>query len=221
MKVIILHGWGQDKTVWEGLTDKLGKNSLSIDMPGFGKEKIVDPTWGVPEYTQWVINKIKDYNDVILIGHSFGGRLTAEIASKRPKWLKGIILSGAPCVYKPSFKTKFKITIFKIAKYFIPYKLRLRYFPTDLKKAIDRGLEATFRKVISYDQTNQLKSISLPTLIIWGRDDKVVPLSIAKEMNGLISNSELKIINDADHNSFLDNPNLFYSYVKKFIENIK
>lgn len=221
IKLILLHGWGQDKNVWKNLVDKLGRNSLSFDMPGFGKEKIVDSTWGVPEYTQWVIDKIKNYNDVILIGHSFGGRIITEMASKKPKWLRGIILSGSPSIYRPSFKTKLKIATFKVAKFLIPYNLRSRYFPVDLRWAINKGLEVTFRKVVSYDQTDQLDSISLPTLIIWGRNDKIVPLSIANEMHSLIKNSELKIINDAGHNSFLDNQNLFYSYVKKFIENIK
>lgn len=220
MKIILLHGWGQDKSVWKNLVDKLGRNSLCFDMPGFGKEKIVDSTWGVPEYTQWVIDKIKNYDDVILIGHSFGGRITVEIASKNPKWLRGIILSGAPCVYKPSLKTKLKIAVFKIAKFLIPYNLRLRYFPRDLKNAIDRGLETTFRKVINYDQTNQLQKINIPSLLIWGQNDLSVPLNVANEINKSIKNSKLKIINNADHNSFLDNPNLFYGYVKKFIESI-
>ncbi len=221
VKVIILHGWGQNKEHWRSIAEKLGNNVICLDLPGFGKEKIVNQNWGVPEYTDWVIDKIKGYKQIILIGHSFGGRITTEIASKRPKWLKGIILSGSPSIHRPTLITRLKILIFKLGKFIIPNSLKELLLPYDLKKAVSRNLETTFRKVVVYDQTNQLKNINIPALLIWGNEDKMVPIKIAEEIKHLIKNSELKIIDNAGHNSFLVNPNLFYSYVKKFIENIK
>ena len=93
--------------------------------------------------------------------------------------------------------------------------------PKDLRKAVDRDLEKTFKKVVMYDQTKQLDNITIPTLLIWGNNDKIVPIKIAQEIKMLVKNSDLKIIDKAGHNSFLDNPNLFYSYVKKFVETVK
>ena len=220
MNIVILHGWGQNAGFWKNLTDKLGKNARSFDMPGFGDEAIVNPNWGVPEYADWVIKKIKKRKDIVLIGHSFGGRITAEIAGKKPRWLKGIVLSGAPCLYKPTLKTRFRIITYKFLKLFIPKNLRSIFFTIDLKKARDKGLEKVFRNVVVYDQTKQLENINIPTLLIWGENDTTVPLYIAKEIKKIIKNSDLRIIDNAGHNSNFDNPNLFYGYVKKFIENI-
>lgn len=222
MKLILLHGWSQNKEVWNTIISKISNyKTLAIDLPGFGEEKIINPNWGVSEYTDWVINKIKNYKQVILIGHSFGGRIATEIASKRPKWLKGIVLSGSPSIYRPTFKIRLKILIFKMGKHILSNNLKESLLPIDLKNAVSKNLETTFRKVVIYDQTRQLKNINIPTLLIWGNYDKIVSIKIAGEIHGLVKNSELKIIASAGHNSFMDNPHLFSGYVKKFIEKIK
>lgn len=221
MRVIILHGWGQNTMLWKNLASKLGKNASCFDLPGFGREPIVDPSWGVPEYANWVIEKIEGEKNVILLGHSFGGRIATEIASKRPKWLKGLILSGSPSIYRPAIKTRLKIYLSKLAKSLVPSSVRTKYLPTEIKKAESRGLGQTFRKAVAYDQTDNLVKINIPTLLIWGERDIEAPLRLAYEINKLVKGSELKIIDGVGHNSFSENPNLFYSYVKKFIENIK
>lgn len=71
MKIVILHGWGHSGQLWQNLADKLGKDAIAIDMPGFGKEPLVKDDWGVLEYAKWVESKISKYNRVVLIGHFF------------------------------------------------------------------------------------------------------------------------------------------------------
>jgi pimeloyl-ACP methyl ester carboxylesterase len=58
------------------------------------------------------------------------------------------------------------------------------------------------------------------TLLIWGEQDHEVPLRIAEEMKRIIRFSELKVIENAGHNTYLDKPDLFFGYVKKYISNI-
>lgn len=220
MQLIVLPGWGHDKMIW-GSFERTIENCRVVDLPGFGGEKMPDQTWGVSEYADWVKDKLKSSKEVILLGHSFGGRIAAEIAAQRPKWLKGLILCGAPCIYRPEFKTKLKIISAKLFKPIVPERLRQILTPSDLKQAREWRMEAIFRNVISYDQTEKLRLINLPTLLIWGEKDGAVPLTIAKEMKGLIEGSELRTLEGAGHNCFLDNQYLFSGYVKKFIEEIK
>lgn len=220
MHLVILPGWGHGRNIWKSFSEMVRFNLTVLDLPGFGNEKLINDSWGVPEYSLWVEKKIK-YNNVILLGHSFGGRIAARIASKKPKWLKGLILTDAPCIYQPTTKTKFTIQITKALKYFFPNKIRQILLSYDLKEAQKLGMEKVFRKVVSYDQSKELKKISVPTLLIWGNEDNEVPLKIAYEINDLINRSTLIIIEKAGHNCFLDSPYLFYSHVKNFIQNIK
>jgi pimeloyl-ACP methyl ester carboxylesterase len=218
MKIIILHGWGHNKTLWGNVANMLGKDVVALDMPGFGDEPLVKDDWGIPEYAKWVESKISKYKHVVLLGHSFGGRVAAEIASGRPSNVKGLILSGAPCIYRPTVYTKVKISLYKAVKIFIPNSIKGKFYSADLKEA--GKLEKIFRRVVNYDQTEQLKKITIPTLLIWGENDNDAPLRLAHEINSLIKESELKIIENAGHNTFLDKPNLFYAYVTKYISNL-
>jgi len=226
VKIILLHGWNQNKEIWGNIISKLSNyNTLAIDLPGFGKEKITSQDWNITEYAKWTRKKIakltKGNSDIVLIGHSFGGRIATKIASENPKWLKGLILSGSPSIYRPKISTKIKIYAYKMIKIFIPHWLKIRFLPIELKRAYLSGMDTIFRKVVIYDQTNSLNKINVPTLLIWGENDIEVPLHIPKEIATKIKKSDLKIISKVGHNSFIDNPDLFTGYVKKFIENIK
>ena len=218
MKIIILHGWGHSGELWKNLATKFGKNAKALDLPGFGDEPLVKDDWGIPEYADWVIRQIDKKKDTVLIGHSFGGRIAAEVASKNPKLLKGLVLTGAPCLYRPSTLVKAKIKIYKLLKVFMPKGIKVLFYSEDLKRA--GKLEKIFRNIITYDQSTSLKKIIIPTLLIWGESDDQVQLHIAHEMEKLIPNSQLKIIENAGHNAFLNKPDLFFGYVKNFINNL-
>jgi pimeloyl-ACP methyl ester carboxylesterase len=56
--------------------------------------------------------------------------------------------------------------------------------------------------------------------LLWGEKDDQAPLRVAKEMAKLIPRNELKIIDGAGHNTFLEKPDLFFGYVSSFIKNI-
>lgn len=219
-RLVLLHGWGQDKRTWGSLQNSIGSEAAAWDLPGFGEEKLVSNDWGVPEYAEWVEKKIKKENwvSVVLVGHSFGGRIAAEIASKNPKWLAGLVLYGAPCLYRPSWKIKM---IKHLAK-------RMRWFKLIKSLVVSRelidadrvGLGRIFRKVVVYDQTKQLELIKVPTLVLWGEKDGAVPVEMAREMATLVDKSELEIIENGGHNVHLSNPVLFNGIVRRWYESI-
>jgi pimeloyl-ACP methyl ester carboxylesterase len=71
------------------------------------------------------------------------------------------------------------------------------------------------------DFTPLLTQINIPTLIIYGADDQIIPLSEVEFMHQAIINSELKIIPDAGHLSNLEQPELFNQVVKEFTKFIR
>lgn len=225
MTLVILHGWGQNKSHWQSISSMLKNiqrdiNIVALDLPGFGSEPLVSSDWGIPEYSEWVKEKISELklNDVVLLGHSFGGRISSYIAKGNPEWLKALILYGAPCIYRPTTKTKLKIKLHKTLK-----KLGLRRTKTtnsELNEADQKGLGNIFRKAVVFDQTEELKKINTPTLIVWGEKDDVSELRIGKEINTLIKDSKLIVLENVGHNAHLENPNIFYGTIKKYLENL-
>lgn len=224
MTILILHGWGQDKKVWEEFSSRFESNEvIAFDLPGFGEEPLISSEWGIPEYANWVESKISEMklNDVILLGHSFGGRIASYLASQRPEWLKALILTGSPSIYRPSLSTKFKIKKYKILKW-ISKRLKAHSprLTADLGDADKRGLGKIFRKVVPFDQTEELKKINVPTLLLWGENDEPVPLRIAHEINQLIEGSQLEIIKNTGHQVVQESPFLSYGIIKKFVESL-
>lgn len=218
--VIILPGWEHGGDSWEALSKRI-EGSHIIELPGFGNEPLVSEEWGVPEYANWVENKVRasGTRHVVLLGHSFGGRVAAFIASKQPEWLHGLILYAAPCIYRPSSYTRFKILLARVLKSTGTAPLFFAFRTQELKRAEERGMSAIFRRVVNFDQTEILPHIQVSTLLVWGSRDDSVPLQIARETQTLIAKSKLSILPDLGHNAHIENPNLFYGTIKHFLEN--
>ncbi len=219
--IVILPGWEQTNNEWQAAQDAFGEiHTVILEFPGFGDTPLINDSWGIPEYATYIENEIAklELSDVILLGHSFGGRVASLIASKKPTWLTALILYGAPSIYRPTKKTK---AISAIAKFAKSLGFSKKLTPNNELKAADaKGLGTIFRKAISFDQTTFLPAISVPTLLLWGSEDSEVPTSIAKEMHLLINNSILDIIEHAGHNLHLTHHNIFYGKIKKFIETV-
>jgi pimeloyl-ACP methyl ester carboxylesterase len=210
-KLIVLHGWKHDKSKWDGFIQYFEPSDVMVfDLPGFGKEKLIDNRWGIPEYSTWVKKKIDALGEknIILLGHSFGGRIAGYIASEDPVWLKGLILYGSPLLYRPAPAVRIKIKIAKLLK-------KLGFSKTD-----GDMMYPIFKRAVTFDQTKLLPKITVPALLLWGENDTEVPIAIAKEAHALIRGSQLIIMQDAGHNAHLDNSNLFYGIIKKFIDDL-
>lgn len=225
MKVVILHGWGHSSADWTQISQLLKTQFdlevIALDLPGFGRQPIAKEILSVPDYADWVRQQLNSLNsEVVILGHSFGGRIASYLASSNPGWLKGLILYAAPCIYRPSIKTRAKVWRYKVLKRLVPARFRSNFYSDDLKRAEQTGLSKIFREVVTFDQTEQLKLINVKTLVIWGEQDESVPLRIGREVSQLIRHSDLTILPGVGHNAHLQNPLLFYGTITRFIQSL-
>ena len=80
-------------------------------------------------------------------------------------------------------------------------------------------MKLVLKECLTYDQTNLLKNINCPTMIVWGEKDKDTPMYMAKTMEKNIKQSKLVVLKNCGHFSFLEKPYEFYKYIDLFIEN--
>ncbi len=162
---------------------------------------------------------------IILLGHSFGGRISNYLSAKyKPDWLAGQILYAAPLIYRPNSNIKIQIAISKLIKNFapidiIPKKWRGHFYSDDLRASLTSGKEDIFRRVVGFDQTKILEQNKTRTVLLWGEFDQSAPLKLAVEINQKLPNSELIVLNGFGHNIHLENPNLFYGKLKHILQN--
>lgn len=231
--VVLLHGWGVDKTTLQGVESHiktLGYPTVSFDFPGFGDAKEPDNPWNVSDYKNWTIHQVKEFQKnnnlrdrkIIFLGHSFGARVIIKIAAQNevaPQDVKldieKVILTGAAGI-KPikTFKQKASEKVYKIRK-----KIGIvdpNAGSEDYRNASPL-MKGTFVKVISEDLTPLLSMNPYETLLIWGEYDDATPLSDGEMMEKLMPDAGLAKINNAGHYAFLDQPQIFYAILDSYL----
>ena len=86
--VILMHGWGCEFSTVRSIAAILesGMRVYNMDLPGHGKSPEPTTVWGVYDYARLIGEFIDtlQLKDPVLIGHSFGGRISIVLASERP-----------------------------------------------------------------------------------------------------------------------------------------
>lgn len=225
--LILLHGWGVDvSSFWPSVEVLKDHFTLwLIDLPGMGRSDPPKKDWAILDYAKLVEEFILEQKikKPILLGHSFGGRITIKLAAKSPHILGKIILEDSAGLSRnKGIKNSLLKIITKITKYLIPNifnireLIRIKIYQA-LKSDYQHGaLRETFLKTIQEDLSNDCKKIALDTLIIWGEKDQSTPLKDGKRMYQLIKNSKLAILEGVGHTPHIKDPERFSYYVKDF-----
>jgi len=218
--IILLHGWGQNIGMMEPIGNKLCENHriTIVDLPGFGLSSEPDYAYNVSDYVE-LLHDLLNYLEIdnpILIGHSFGGRISIVYASKYK--VKKLVLFGSPCVrhvYKSKKQSFFKmIKKVKILKPLVNIMKNYLGSP-DYKKA-SPIMRDVLVKTVNEDLSCYAKKIKCSALLIWGESDTAVPVSEAKELDELLSDSAL-IILPGTHYCYLENLNQVINILNNFL----
>lgn len=232
--VIILHGWNLSGKRFTDLADLLRKKGFRVktpDFPGFGAEPAPDEPWHIWDYAEFLhryihIHKI---HKPLLIGHSFGGRVALAFAAKYPQKSAGIVLTGAPGFSPvPKKKMIFFLVIAKIGgtlfslpgiRLFADYARKLLYRVAGAREfyRAEGSMRQTFKFIVQDDLSEFMRKISIPCLLVWGKDDSIVPVHVAERMLGIIKDSKLHIVQGETHAFPMQNPNSFLREISTFL----
>ena len=229
--VLILHGWGCSKDTVQSITEHISKThrAYALDMPGFGETPPPNEVFGIEQYTQVVEKFCRKLNieNPILIGHSFGGRISI-LFSSRNQTNKVMLVDAAGIVPKRTLKYHIKVRSYKIYKKLLPLFVGKQEAERRIEERRNRSGSADYRaaqgimrtvfvKIVNEDLKYVMPKIKAPTLMIWGELDTATPLSDARTMEKLIKGSGVAVMKGCGHYSFLDNPRQFFAIVDAFL----
>ena len=221
--IVLLHGWGQNIEMMDPIGKRLQKDFYItiIDLPGFGKSS--EPTYGYTVYDYFeivdeLLRKLKIKNP-IMIGHSFGGRISIIYAAKRG--VKKLVLLASP--FKRSVKKNtFKIKLLKFLKKVPVVKELESYMKTKIGSRDYRNATPIMRLIlvntVNEDLTEYLKQIESPTLLIWGDLDTEAPLEDAKYAETIMKDAGLIIYQGATHYAYLERINEVINVLNVFLK---
>ncbi len=213
--ILLLHGWGASLRTFEKLSASLSEHFLvySIDLPGFGQSDIGVPLSisEVAELMALFCQSLKIEKPIIL-GHSYGGRIAIMYASKYPLD-KLVLVSSAGIKQKLKFSKKLKIRVYKMfKKLHLPVKMGSQ----DYQNA-DHVRRKMLVQAVNQDLREEMRQIKVPTLLLYGTDDQVTPLSMGETIKNTIPNAYLIPIEECGHFPYLERPSYFNLVLMSFL----
>lgn len=234
--VLLMHGWGCDHTTVRSIAAILerGMRVINVDLPGHGKSSEPPTVWGIEDFTLFMEKFVRslDLSNIVLIGHSFGGRI-ALLMSSRNDISKVVLIDSAGIKPKRTLNYYRKVYTFKLFKHilYLLYGKEKGEYKVDQwrsKKGSQdyRNSSSMMRRIMSKCVNEDLKKvmpdIKAPTLLVWGDNDTATPLKDAKTMEKLIPDAGLVSFSGCGHYCFLDNPLGFKAVIKEFFkDNLK
>lgn len=220
--LVLLHGWGQNIEMMQPIGDKLKKNNriIIVDLPGFGNSPEPSDIWTMYDYAECIKKLLDSLNieNPIMVGHSFGGKISLIYASKYK--VDKLILFGSPFkkeVKELSTKTKILKSLKKV-----PGLNKLEGFAKkhigsrDYKQASD-FMRKILVEHVNLDITEDVKKIKCPTLIVWGSMDQEVPVERAYELEKLIPDAGVVEYEGCSHYAYLERLAQTINVIKSFI----
>ncbi|MDB5176285.1 MAG: alpha/beta hydrolase [Candidatus Saccharibacteria bacterium] len=229
--VLLLHGWGDSAKGFAATTAALasGYTVIAPDLPGFGASQAPDGVWNLDNYAKFLAQFLKKLNitDVhAVVGHSNGGAVAIRALSinaiKADKLI--LIASAGIRTTNQARKTIIKVIakVGKVLTLWLPRSTRRKlqkklYGSVGSDMFVAEDLKETFKLTVKQDVQADAAKLTLPTLLIYARDDTAVPLQDGKTYQRLIKGSSLSIIDNASHFVHVDQAADVNTLIKDFL----
>lgn len=199
---VLLHGIGMGRSVYLDLVNRLPDRIIAVDLPGFGEAPEPARTLTMERQADLVAAYLRHAGEtgVVVIGHSMGSQIAAELAARHPALVSGVVLAS-PTVDSASR------TIRAQASYLFHDLLTER--PLVLWRGAReylRGGPHLIRKIratIVHTPEKAYARIDCPVLVLRGENDRLAPMSWCRQIVDAIPGATLETIPDHGHGTLI------------------
>jgi pimeloyl-ACP methyl ester carboxylesterase len=220
---------------------------LALDLPGFGRTPEPRDGIRIPGYGRIVDAFCEELGlgGVAMVGNSMGGFIAAEVAIQFPSRVTRLVLvsaagiSSASTLRRPiltagrimtavatntvarhralaSRPTTRHLSLALVARY--PKLLRADLAYEGLFKGAGKpGFDDALLACLDYDFRDRLPEVRVPTLIVWGENDSVIPVRDANEFERLIPDSRKVVMRETGHIPMAERPQAFNDLLMDFL----
>jgi pimeloyl-ACP methyl ester carboxylesterase len=244
--LVLLHGTASSLHTWEAFSDNL-KDSfqlISLDLPAFGLTGgRADHNYSMEMYTAFLKKFTEKLNltNFDLAGNSLGGRIAWEFAAAYPEQVRRLVLMDAtgyptgkpmPQVFRLAQNPYISTILKKITPRFFIKKNLVEVYDNDeliSDALVDRMWDLSLREgnrqafidrsnLPLTPNTDKIKTINAPTLIIWGNTDEWVPVACAEKFHQDLKNNQLSILQKCGHLPMEERPLEAAGLVRAFLK---
>jgi pimeloyl-ACP methyl ester carboxylesterase len=237
--IVFLHGFLCDSRCWmpqlSGMSDRF--RVVAWDAPGAGASSDPPDAFTTADYAHCLAGFLDTVGveRAHVVGLSWGGILAQEFYRLYPERLRCLILADTYAGWRgslaePVWKERLAACLRDASG--PPEALVAKFLPGVFTDAAPRQLREDFSAILSdfhpagfrlmalssaeMDTRELLSRIEVPTLVLWGDDDRRSPIPIAEQLVAAILGAELAIIPNAGHLSNMEQPDAFNAHVRRF-----
>jgi pimeloyl-ACP methyl ester carboxylesterase len=237
--LVLLHGFLCDSRCWRrqlaDLSDRF--RVVAWDAPGAGSSSDPPDPFTITDWAHCLVQflEVVGIERAQVLGLSWGGILAQEFYRLYPSRVLALILCDTYAGWKgslPESACKKRLERCYLESVLPPEKVVARFVPEFFTQGASHDLKEEMSAVVSEfhplgfrlmakssadtDTTDLLPNIKVPTLLLWGDDDRRSPLTIAEQLRHAIPDAELAIIAKAGHVSNMEQPEEFNAQVRRF-----
>jgi len=220
---------------------------LTFDLPGFGRSSKSNQLYSPDNYVAFINYLVKQtgHEQFMLVGHSMGGNIALRFAATYPYKVKRLMLvDAAGVLHRTTYTSYFTHYGINMAPQFYPEQGQdIRSIAGAILGELARRnnvVQAGEEMVLSdpmmrerlmggnpttiaayammmTDYSETLSSMKVPTLILWGAKDNVIPLRTGKVLATNLPNSGLIVLSNAGHVLMEDEPLIFSNWLRRFV----
>lgn len=211
VKVVWLHGWGrrgQDFSAPARTLAAAGFASVALDLPGFGASPAPEVVGGARHYAELLVPAIREISGepLVIVGHSFGGRVATVLAAVHPELVKSLVLTGVPLLREAAVRRPplaYRLIRWLHGRGVVDERrmeqARQRYGSTDYRNA--RGVMRDVLVVtVNESYEDELSRLKRPVTLLWGSDDTEAPLAVASRAQQMVAApTSLRVLDGTGH----------------------
>ena len=224
-----------------------GHRAIALDLPGFGASPMAPWEVSIPNYGRLLDDFSRELGLVgaTLVGNSMGGFISAEASIAQPDWVDRVVLVSAAGITHARMRKEpaevaarmaaatspllfrfqdgslrrpgLRYAAFK-GVFHAPHRMRPELLWEQYHGAVGApAMVDAVRSLAGYDFTDRLERVDDPTLIVWGRNDRVVPPKDAAGYARHLNVSRTAIFDRTGHCAMLERPVRFNRLLEQFI----
>ncbi|MBI3568014.1 MAG: alpha/beta hydrolase [Gemmatimonadetes bacterium] len=247
LPLVLMHGTSASLHTWNGWTDSLSKSHrvIRFDLPGFGLTGPMPGGDYTMAHYVVVVSSLLDslhLGRVILAGNSFGGEVAVMVTRAQPDRVAKLILVDAagypmrstsvPLGFRLARSPLFsKLMLVTLPRAIIESSVRNvygnpslvtpelvdRYYELTLRAGNRQAVADRFRQSPSDGIAGEVAQLKLPTLILWGSRDRLIPPENAERFHHDIAGSTLVIFDGLGHVPHEEDPARTVAVVRRFL----
>jgi pimeloyl-ACP methyl ester carboxylesterase len=235
--VILIHGLGADWRHWAANIGPLSQNLhvIALDLIGYGQSDKPLERYTVENFVRCLHGFMDELKipKASLVGNSLGGWIALDFAIRHPSMVDKLVLvdaAGMPpqvALKEPPGGLK-PLSILNVHEFFDLMEANKAWATMDLgpnsfERHVQNGDSYTIASSVAEMATGRefenkkLGKVRAPTLIIWGRDDVLIPLAHGEALHRGIAGSQLIVLDGTGHIPMVGKPTEFNAAVGKFL----